>query len=97
VRYTAKKGVLYLIVTKLPGNGMLYLPQEAAQGNITCLDTGEQILVEGSTGDKLVVRLPARTQANSLNPVIKIQFPKPGALFTAFATFEDTCNLSGTG
>src|SRR5512138_3198591 len=35
VRYTAKKGTLYVIVTNLPENRMIRLPPEAAQGHPT--------------------------------------------------------------
>jgi alpha-L-fucosidase len=71
VRYTAKGAARYVIVTKLPANGSLSLPVEAAEASFTLLATGEKLRVERS-GDKLLVTLPARAQGTAL-PVIKIQ------------------------
>jgi alpha-L-fucosidase len=66
VRYTARKGTLYVIVTKLPQNRMISLPREVSQGYVTLLETGEQVQL---SENKLSISLP---EANSI-PVIKIQ------------------------
>ena len=69
VRYTAKDGALYVIVTQLPKNGKLSLPDETAEGRVTLLETGERLRVEHSAEGRPVVELPADVTI----PVIKIQ------------------------
>ncbi len=73
VRYTARDGALYIIITKLPENGILPLPEEAAGGSFTLLETGERLQGGSSDGNRPVVQLVLDGQENAI-PVIKIQF-----------------------
>jgi alpha-L-fucosidase len=76
IRYTAKSGALYAILTKIPANRLLDLPPDAAQGAVTLLETGEELQVERS-GPKLRVTLPGKFTENAI-PVIKIAPPAAG-------------------
>ncbi len=70
VRYTAKEGTLYAIVTKLPASKVLCLPLGFV-GRATLLETGDALEVEHSGGN-LQIAFPARISEESI-PVIRIQ------------------------
>ena len=70
VRYTAKEGALYAIVTKLPASKVLCLPLGLV-GGATLLETGDALEVERSGGN-LQIALPARISEESI-PVIRIR------------------------
>ena len=69
VRYTAKEGALYAIVTRLPASKVLCLPLGFVSG-ATLLETGDALEVECSSGN-LQIALPARISEESI-PVIRI-------------------------
>jgi len=73
VRYTSHPGTLYVIITKMPANGILSLPLDSA-GNPILLETGER-LPSMRSGRNLSVTLPAGLPDASV-PVLKI----PGVL-----------------
>ena len=67
VRYTSKGETLYVIVTKLPVDGIVALPLDV-EGSVTLLETGASLKVERS-GKRMKVMLPAESKI----PVLKIQ------------------------
>jgi hypothetical protein len=67
VRYTSKGEALYVIVTKLPTDGIVALPSDV-DGSVTLLETGDRLKVERS-GERMKVTLPAESKI----PVLKIQ------------------------
>jgi alpha-L-fucosidase len=70
VRYTSKAGALYVIVTKMPTDGIVTLPLDV-EGSATLIETGDRLQVERS-GANFVVTLPAGTKSETI-PVVKIQ------------------------
>lgn len=70
VRYTSKAGALYVIVTKMPTDGIVTLPLDV-EGRVTLLETGDRLQVERS-GANFVVTLPAGMKSATI-PVVKIQ------------------------
>jgi len=67
VRYTAGAQAHYAIVTKMPAEGMLLLPVDAAEGTLTLLETGASLSVERSE-ERALVRLPTEVKI----PVVKV-------------------------
>lgn len=67
VRYTSKGDVIYVIVTKLPADGIVALPIDV-DGSVTLLETGASMKVERS-GERLGVVLSTESKI----PVLKIQ------------------------
>ncbi len=70
VRYTSKAESLYVIVMKMPANGIITLPLEV-EGSVTLLETGDRLRVERSA-EKLFITLPHGMKSTSI-PVLKIQ------------------------
>ncbi len=69
VRYTAKDGAVYAIVTKMPASKALSLPPDL-DDRITLLGSGDRLRVDRSGGNRQVI-FPAELPAESI-PVIRM-------------------------
>ena len=69
VTYTAKRGTIYAILTKVPADRTLWLPLES-HSSYTLLETGQALHVEAE-GERLRITLPESLSLDAI-PVIKI-------------------------